>query len=63
MAADPNKILVTMTPDTLAVLDSLAMEDALNLDRRVDRSATLRDLIRAENTRRNKIRKKSSRTA
>jgi hypothetical protein len=63
MAADPNKILVTMSPETIGLLDELAQDDAERLDRNKDRSATVRDLVRSEFIRRKRIPKKSRQNA
>ena len=58
MAADPNKMLISLTPDTREGLERIAAEDA-EIGRKPDMSASVRSLIRAEILCREKSQKKS----
>ena len=59
---NPNLVAIQFTPDTLTMLDEMADRESAWSGERVNRSATLRGIIRAEHARRKKS-KKSSRPA
>ncbi len=59
---NPNGVLIQFTPETLEMLNEMADKESAWSGEKVNRSATLRRIIRAEHARRKKSRK-SSQTA
>ncbi len=54
---NPNGVLIQFTPETLAMLDEMAVKESAWTGEKVNRSQTLRLIIRAEYARRKKSKK------